>query len=60
MIILNYLNYKKEKVLLKKAPTGIAIKFYLTMKEIANIKLILTKKLFNHGSNKIYSNLCEQ
>lgn len=46
MIILNFLNYKKEKVLLKKVPTDIAIRFYLTMKELANIKLIVTKKTF--------------
>lgn len=44
MTILNFLNYKREKILLKNVPTSIAIRFYLTMKEVANIKLIVIKR----------------
>ena len=44
MIILNYKNFKGDKLKLKNVPTKIATKFYLTEKETCDIKVILTKK----------------
>ena len=46
MIILNYKNFKGDKLKLKNVPTEIVTKFYLTNKEICDIKVIVTKKHF--------------
>lgn len=44
MIILNYKNFKGDKLKLKNVPTKVVTKFYLTKKETCDIKVILTKK----------------
>ena len=46
MIIINFLNYKKEKLRIKNIPSRIAIPFYLKQAKEADIKIILTKKMF--------------
>ena len=48
-----------KAVTIKDIPTRIATRHYFAYQEVEGreIKLIVTKKLFNYGSNKIYSNL---
>lgn len=46
MLIINYLNYKGDKMKIKNVPTRIAISFYLTKAREAEIKIVLTKKSF--------------
>lgn len=46
MLIINYLNYKNEKMLLKKMPSNIAVPFYLLNSQRADVKIIITKKSF--------------
>ena len=43
----------------KDIPTRIATRHYFSYQGVEGreVKLITTKKLFNYGSNKIYSNL---
>ena len=51
-----------KAVIIKDIPTRIATRHYFAYQEVEGreIKLIITKKLFNYGSNKIYSNLRKQ
>lgn len=46
MIIINYLNYKNQKMLLKNIPSKSAIPFYLLVSKRANVKIVVTKKRF--------------
>ena len=46
MLIINYLNYKGDRMKIKNIPTRIAIPFYLTKAIEAEIKIVLTKKSF--------------
>lgn len=46
MLIINYLNYKNEKMSLKNMPSNIAVPFYLLNSQRANVKIIITKKSF--------------
>ena len=46
MLIINYLNYKNDRMKIKNVPTKIAISFYLTKARKAEIKIVLTKKSF--------------
>lgn len=46
MIIINYLNYKNQKMLLKNIPSRTAIPYYLLDSKRANVKIIVTKKRF--------------
>lgn len=46
MLIINYLNYKGDKMKIKNMPTKIAISFYLTKGREAETKIVLTKKSF--------------
>lgn len=51
-----------KPITIKDIPTYIATRHYFRCKGVKRrqIKLIVTKKNFNYGSNKIYSNLCKQ
>lgn len=46
MLIINYLNYKGDRLKIKNMPTKIAISFYLTRAIESEIKIVLTKKSF--------------
>lgn len=46
MLIINYLNYRGERLKLKNMPTKTAVSFYLTKAIEAEIKIVLTKKSF--------------
>lgn len=46
MLIINFLNYRGDRMKIKNVPTKIAISFYLTKVREAEIKIVLTKKSF--------------
>lgn len=51
-----------KTVTIEDIPTRIATRHYFKYQGVEGrqIKLIVNKKTLNYGSNKIYSNLCEQ
>lgn len=46
MIIINYLNYRNQKMILKNIPSRTAIPFYLLDSKRANVKIVVTKRTF--------------
>ena len=62
MLITKIKTGKFGPITIKDIPTYIATEFYFRYQEVKKrqIKLIVTKNIFNYGSNKIYSNLCRQ
>lgn len=46
MLIINFLNYRGDRMKIKNVPTKIAIPFYLVKAREAEIKIVLTKKSF--------------